>query len=446
MKLILHCVYWILIFTPGLVDLMDWPSGIYRAGFPLVGATLFSMTLIQNKPTVKVPLFFPVLAFLGISIASGIYNDQPLYNLVYFLLYTVLLSYLYFLNIVNECDDKLVSRVGKFIIILVLLQIPVVLIKYQIMGQTESGAIGTLSTRAGSISTVFPALVVAFLTSFYFYTRKNVYLFLIIMFALFGIIGGKRAIVVFLPAEMFLGYILYMLYNRTEMSRKMVGNALIVSLVSALVVCLTIKTVPTLNPEHSNWGSVDLEHVLEYTEDYTDSGYLEGESGATLQEIRRIEGLQYFVNLLLDYDYMKMMLGDGAGNLVKSKYADDSGDMIDVYGVRYGGRMGFIWLLMQVGILGVAAHLCFYVLIVWKIHSIKSLPDRYHEALKLGFILASAFMFLDFMIYSVISTQLEAVKGLYLFVGALLYRRAYYAQNWHAIVPQGDAAMIYARN
>lgn len=423
---------------------MDGHSGIYRVGFPLVGILLFLITLIQSKPTLKVPLILPVFAFVIISTASSIYNGLPIFNWAFFLLYTLVSSYFYFLVILNEKDDKLISRVSKFVVLLVLVQIPVVLIKYKMLGQTESGAIGTLSVRAGSVSTVFPALVVAFLASFYLYTKRNICIFLIVMFGVFGIIGGKRAIVFLLPAEMLLAYILYLGHNKTEMSRRVIANGVVVSLVSLLLVCMTIKLIPTLNPERSTWGSIDIPYVLEYTEGYLDSGYFEGNPGATLQEIRRMEGIYYFANLLMSYEYANIMLGDGAGKLVQSRYTESSGEMIDVYGVRYGGRMGLIWLMMQIGILGVAAHLCIHIQLFRQVYKRRGPPERYHEALRLGFVVASAVLFLDFAIYSVTSVQIEAVKGMYFFVAAILYRRVYVSRRTPVI--GREPAMMYARS
>lgn len=448
MKRMLHYVYWTLVFTPGLMELLDWHSGIYRVGFPLVGGLLFLMTLVQNKPTatVKVPLLFPVFAFFAVSVASSIYNDQSLYNWGFFLLFTLFSSYLYFLVVVNEANEKLISSVSKFVAFLILLQIPAVLIKFSILGQSESGAIGTLSVRAGSISTVFPTLVVAFLTGFYFYKRRIIYVLLIILFALFAIIGAKRAIAFFLPAEILLGYILYLSSSKRKISFTTIKNAFVVCFLAGVLIALAIKTIPSLNPEGSHWGTVDFDYVLEHTEDYTRSGYFEGASGTTLQEIRRIEGLQYFIDRVLDYDLTNMMLGDGAGQLVQSRYSESSGAMIDVYGVRYGGRMGFVWLLMQVGILGVLLHLWLFWLLLWKVIKLRHLVELDHKALRLGFILASVFLFLDFMLYSVVSIQTEAVKGVYFFVAALLYRIAYTRNVPIPIKEQQMYSMPYRRD
>jgi len=439
MKTMFHYVYWSLVFTPGLMDLLEWHDGIYRIGFPLIGIVLFLGKLTQSSYTVKVPLLLPVFAFVAVAAVSSIYNEQALFNWAFFLIFSLLSSYLYFVVIINEVDDQLVRRVSRFVAALVLLQIPAVLIKFWALGQTESGAIGTISVRGGSISTVFPLLVVAFLSSFYFYKRRFIYLVLIIMFALFGIIGGKRAIVLLIPLEVILTFVLYVVSNKVRLSRGDIQKAVTVIVVSGFIAAITIKTNPTLNPEGSYWGSIDLEYVLEYSESYTDSGYFEEGATVNLQEIRRVEGLHYFVNRIMGYELPNMILGDGAGRLVQSRYSESSGEMIDVYGVRYGGRMGFVWVLMQVGLLGMSLYLIIHVLLLWKVVKVRRLGDTYHQALRLGVIVASVFMFMDFMIYSVSSIQTEAIKGTYFFAVALLWRQAYASKRNVYVFPQVSA-------
>jgi hypothetical protein len=339
------------------------------------------------------------------------FNTTNAFSTSYFLRYTVL-SYLYFLVIINENNIVRLRKVIRWIIILVIIQIPAAIIKYLIMGISEKGAIGTLSEGAGSVSAIFPLLVIAIVLPYYLKSKKSILLLLILGFFLFAVIGEKRAIAFFTPFVFLLGYIFYSLVNNKKLRFLFSGKLYLIIILSVFAFVLGAKIIPSLNPERKVWGTFDYKYVLDYTEDYRSS---EEES---FSQMRREAAVKYFSSLILHSEFLRFSFGDGPGKLIQSRYKDDSGNLMTYYyGVRYGGRMGFVWLLLQVGYLGTFVFLWFFLdsfLLVKK--NITKHP------LYLSYLLLVVVFFLDTFVYSISFIIFEYTKGILFLAFALLYK------------------------
>jgi hypothetical protein len=289
------------------------------------------------------------------------------------------------------------------------------MIKYYLIGQSEKGGIGTMEIGAGSLSTVFPALIIAFLISYYLFTKKRYYLILIALFLLFGLIGAKRAIVFIVPVELFIGYLLFIRFTHARLNffRMFIGFPLL----AVVIFYFAVRVSPSLNREQSNWGTFEIGYVMDYATNYNAT------SATNSKEISRQDGLVHFTGYILDSPFPQMMLGDGAGNLVESQYKKKGGTMLDIYGVRYGGRMGFIWILLQVGIMGTIGFFGLIISLNKVIFKMRRKSGIHFTPLMLGFILATIFMFVDTIIYSNSFVRYEVIKGIYFLAGALIIRQ-----------------------
>ena len=133
--------------------------------------------------------------------------------------------------------------------------------------------------------------------------------------------------------------------------------------------------------------------------------------------MRRREGLVYFSSMFLNNGPIKFFFGDGPGKLVESRFSIETGAMRKVYGIRYGGRMGFVWLLTQVGYGGALIYLYFFVSSFFCVkRNFKAHP------LYLGFLVLILVFFLDTIVYSSTFIICEYAKGLIFFIFALLYK------------------------
>jgi hypothetical protein len=335
--------------------------------------------------------------------------------MVYYLRY-IILHIIYFLVVVDE-KDLILKKLTPCIEKLILVQIPVIFIKLIIFGFSESGAIGTLSTEEGSISAIFPLYIISYLIVHYFYTRDKKYIYLILSFIAFGLIGTKRAIVFLVPTLLLLAFIIYsfhtLLIKKNVFS--IIRNFLILLFMAPFIFYLTVRLSPSLNPEDSYWGSFNLSYVINYTEQYTGHGKLrEG-------DIPRSQEIPYFVDYLSNTN--KIFTGDGAGKLVTSGLSSNynaalyyKNPMMNFYNIFYGGRMGIIWILLQTGILGVILYVFPYYFLYKKVNKIDFSP------LKFGFILGNIVFLFDFLFYSKSFIYYQFFCGLHFYIGALLLR------------------------
>ncbi len=417
-RLYIHYLYWILIFGTGIVQLLGLDSGIYKLGIPFLVVLLLVYSFITKGNELKYPFVWWYVGFMGISLISSLINGIDYFSLLYFLVYTSL-SYFYFLILYNETNFLIIKKVITFIKILVLIQIPAILIKYVLIGQTEHGGIGTLSINAGSVSTIFPLFVITILFSLYLFKNKSKYLIYIFLFSLMGIVGNKRAILFFVPIILLLITILFVKLEKARQISNLWSKISLACTIGVAVFYITARTNKTLNPEHSNWGSFDLNYIITYVDNYTSS------KSNDKYQMRRKDGLVYFINYTLESQPQQMLLGDGAGKLIESKYNMRIGSIKNEYGVRYGGRMGFVWLLLQIGLLGTIVYLLFYIrLFTMVLNKYRSNP------IYLAFLALTIVFFMDTIIYSNVFLRYEYLKGLYFIILALILLDQKYKTNY----------------
>ena len=265
-------------------------------------------------------------------------------SFAYFIVYTVF-PYIYFVVLVNSDEEEEFRSVSKYLIFLILLQIPVSLLKYALLGQSEHGLIGTISTKAGSLSTIFPLFAISFLFAKYLFESRKIYILLIGGYVLMGIIGEKLAIGLYTPLIIVLIYIIYKFKEGTLISNNTLTNLLVVALLGLVSFYFTVRLNPHINPDKKIWGRFNLDYVMSYSYRYVNKA-------PNKQELQRVAALQYFTNYLVKRGGTELLVGEGAGKLVESKLKSEKGSMLKQYGVRYGGRTSFIWLWLRTGLLG----------------------------------------------------------------------------------------------
>lgn len=326
----------------------------------------------------------------------------------------ILSPYFYFLIIVNETDSSVIGKVKQYIISYVLLQIPVGIFRFITEGQHEGNA-GTLTNDAGSISAILPAVVCAFLFSHYIFQKKNIYIILIICFILFGLIGEKRALFIFIPAVFLISYLIIFLKGKFHVNYSSIRMLSTIIVLVFLTFYSAIRLNPTLNPDDKIGGKFDIGYLIMYSQKYMSS------ESKSFSEMRRMDSLIYFKTYMLNQSILTMLFGDGPGKLISSKYADSySNLMLKHYHIRYGGRMGSIWILLQIGYCGLIVYVFMFVnfaKFVWKINNF--------DSKSLAFILMTIIFFIDIIFYSTVFIRYFFIMGTYMFLFAILYRNKY---------------------
>lgn len=360
----------VLSFTRGIGEIL----GVQPFYFKLViefSIMLLFLTICWQRSRYGKRMLYPggfwVAIFASISIMSFVLNHVPLTQFLYFVR-IIFVPYFFLVLTANiPWYEKNRNAVLKTIIYLYLLQLPAALLKLVIIGPAEP-YIGTISILDGSITTVLVLLATTCLAVNYAATSKTGNLVLLAAFVIFGMIGLKRALIVFVPVIWLLSMLMY---SWRQGNKKIMDTLLkpqnirntTIALVGGMVVFYAVVRLnPTLNPEGIIGGSFDMEFVVNYSLDYNSR---EGRDKS--QYIGRASAPEYVWKAVADKGLPGALFGLGAGIITASRFVEGSREYLSsVIGLGYGARNGIWYLLLQVGVLGVGAYFFFIFFLIRK--------------------------------------------------------------------------------
>ena len=324
-------------FLPEILVLAMALAGIWSAGTKdrarLVGLT-FALLLVAA------------------TLLSTVANQSGFLNAVLFLRMP-LRFYVMFLALLQlDVPERELRWYLRVLTILFLIQIPTAVVKVFIYGQGES-AVGTYTVHGGGNSTSIPMIATAFLLTYYIVYRRSIWFLIgIVAFVAFGLVGGKRATFAMVPIA---GMFSVLNAKRFDLMRRGLSIRLVVlsCLLFGAVFYVSVRCLPTLNPQHKVGGSFDLSHLCSYVIDYTTGTTEEGVTGGRFATTMRAFEITHA-------DAATALFGLGPGTLLKTRFSDlTSGgareDLKIIYGVT-----GFTWLLLQIGYPGTIVWLSFY--------------------------------------------------------------------------------------
>jgi len=291
-----------------------------------------------------------VFIFFAISVISYVINAFSIVHMFLFLR-LMLRYYLLFLAVINlNFNDKTISFINKAIVFLFIIQIPTAAIKLFIFGQGER-AIGTYGYHGGGNSTAIPMIAISFLMALFFYYKPSrLYVLLSIGFVAFGIMGGKRAIVFFLPILLFFIGAFLLKDKRIGLKYLFVGSLFIIVLGYS---CL--RLIPTLNPQRQIGGEFNLAHLKSFALNYTTRMNADRSAG-------RLATTMNVFKILKDEGFLNVMFGFGPGSYIETMFKDlkntlkEKGSLPIVYGVT-----GLSWLALQIGYPGTIIYLFLFL-------------------------------------------------------------------------------------
>jgi hypothetical protein len=304
----------------------------------------------------------------------------------------VLWPYVFFLGILNiNLSPQAIAKTNKFIVFLVILQIPAAIYKYLTYGIREGGIIGTFANQAGEMSTIFPLFIIGYLIAFYYVYSRNIWCLLLIPgFIFFAWGGGKRAFFFLLPALLILAYYLN-LKSIQEINiniPKLLSTVIVILFVSGGIIYTGARAAPRLNPERSSWGSFDMEFMISQVVDYETRTSTRGGTGG------RVVTTANVFNQFFEWDLQRKLLGDGPDRLYMAN------DHRAAYGIGYG-ITGFVFSIISIGLIGTISLFLLYIKIGIRIYKIaKNIDDRFYKAVAFGTVLATIVFCFDFLMYS----------------------------------------------
>lgn len=405
-------IVFLIVFSRGTLELLGVSSTLIRIVIEVFILVLFYQHVLAiNKlkkavlPSIGWLVFFLIVSAISVSLNST--------NTGLFLLYLrdYLAMPLFFYSATNtffnQREKSLLITLLKYLFIA---QIGAGLLKWGIVGVMEP-YIGTMNVLGGSLTVLISLIGVAYCLADYLFSRNRKQILWIAGFLLFAIIGTKRAVVFYVPILFLLLTLVHQLRFVSRQS-KLTHRIILISGLSVILVYFSLRLIPTLNPEQKVWGSFNLNYALDYSERYMTTG-----AGSEV-EIGRSEAPLYVINLLYNDNFFNMLLGYGAGHLVKSSLnqniakAGSHQDLSEkLYGVGYAARTGFIQLLLQVGILGLGLYTAwlFSLYRTYRHKFISLLQRDYAKKSYLLFIGLWFVLIIDFFTYSITSVQISSM-------------------------------------
>ncbi|WP_419658209.1 hypothetical protein [Desulfosarcina variabilis] len=386
--------------------------------------TLFVISLFSRK--IK-GLYFPHLIFslfimIMIGLCSISLNETSYHRMIFSIRLLYRFYFFYIAITLLDLSDDSLKFLNKILFIYLILQFPVVAIKFIKYGIAER-TMGAYSTPDGSLSTTIPITVIFFMASFYRFHKKSIiYLLVGLVYIIISIVGAKRAVLYLFPIQfVFIYYYFYFKGFEIDWTKKIsifVFFLIFILILSSSVVYLN----RSLNPEEEVGGSINYKYALNYTKDYMDGvdgyGYSYGRTTTTIRvfEILSKKGI------------INIFLGLGPGSRTKS-FFDTKKDikkqieLKDEIMISYG-MTAFTRIAFEYGVLGVIAYLYIILnLTMMAIKYSKQEDDPYWKAFAYGSVGFSFSMLFFFFAYNTSSVWGDTYPALYFYVMAVIYTR-----------------------
>ena len=400
------------------MQFLEFP-GIISRGMP--EALVLALTLKAILPRLgkgqRVRLLggLPVLGFIICVGLSALTARAAGVEALLFIRHSMVFYLLFIAALNMDLTERNFRVIGGFLCLMALTQLPIGLGKFLNNGFMEGGFIGTLPRQAGSLSTIMPLFVITFLVAGYCWLGKPYFLALVPLFLLFGIFGEKRAVAFFFPIVLMVVYLTWLYDSRGRKrllyrggSRRVAGLAAILSLFSFAGLYLAITFLYSLNREQRIGGSFDVVYAVQEMYDYSTGINLPGEQysdrynlGTEALTTGRISTTLFTFADLYSGGIERFAFGRGPGLLIESQFT--SGTLYEQYlevGIR-AGTTGFVWMVQQVGFLGVLFYLLLHFAIgrqLWKIYA--RAPTRASKAMGLALVCALFVFLMDYFAYS----------------------------------------------
>ena len=339
----------IILFNTGLLEILGIPPSYLRLFIELL-----IFILVINIFFKKLTWFFPSLLcalLLIYLLVSFLVTDS---NIIPFVLFFRRLFFpLLFLLSLKNMKKIEEATINKLLNILFVEQIIASIIKLFSIGQTEA-YIGTISVFSGELATIFPLMAITFYFTKYLYYENYKYLIICPFFLIIPYSSLKLGIIVYLPIVLIFNYLL-IFFSKGKSKKyfvKFVKQAAMYCSIAAISFYFLVRLNPRANIEHKVWGSFDLEYVIDSTILYTTRDrYVENE-----QKSGRFTAISLYLSDLKYKSIKNFLFGEGPGSLIKSGIVhSDRDDFVADYG--YGSKVGIIWFIEQIGILGLAIYI-----------------------------------------------------------------------------------------
>ena len=383
-------------FLKGYIELFSlWPNILNIVALGLIFFIFITYFFLnRNRKLVHMQ---NILFVIGVALISGKLNGFSNYDIFFYLRTLILPAYLFYLFMFNT-NESIRKYNYQLIIFFFALQIPASWIKLLVFGGPEiEDYIGTVSMYQGRMTTLIAGIGAAYSFSKFLYTGNKRFLLILFLFIVFSQIGGKRMVLFLIPLVILFQFIIYSRQKNMNISRYLRLLPIILLFIMFLTYFI-VRLNPSFNKEEMVWGSFDLKYVMSFVFDYSvrDSNQF---------DMSRNEALLYFLEYISNQSVTTILFGHGSGLLLDYKFSESSG-VTELFEVRYGGRMAFVWILLQTGILGV---LTFFIFLRGLLNRVVNSTIIGYD--KLAFYGMYMLVLVDIVFYSMSSLHYFCVMG-----------------------------------
>lgn len=386
-------------FTKGLFELFGISDTIIQLiiEFLILILFLISIRTIFENYKINFPGLTIIFALVLVILFSFLLSDVNTLQLILFIrkigIYPIFFFSLFNIYLTEKEKEKIINILKKLFFI----QIFAAFIKLIILGGTLEKIVGTVSLTEGSLATIMPLFPIIYLIVYYLEYKKLSYIFLILCFISIGLISNKLGILFYvIGLFIFLSY----LYSKPKLflPNSTFLKKLSINLFYLIIICvLFISLNPRANPEHKVGGSIDLIYLEKFVNDYQTLDLKTGVEGDG-----RADAPFVALNKLEKNGFTTLIFGFGPGEIIESAFTKYKNPLLEKYNIGYGGRLGIVWIVMQIGVLGLMIFLVFHLYLLKrmlyiyrKIHL--NTQDNILVLIAIGF---SVLFFIDFFTYS----------------------------------------------
>lgn len=419
-------IVFILSFAKGALELAGISSTQSQLMIEGIIILVFAISInfVLRKNIIFGPGIIVTISFLIFIFISYLLNDTSLIQMMLYLRVLMVYYLLFYamLNIPFTHEEN--NTFVKVLVVLFLIQIPAAIIKLAILGGTLEDFVGTMSVGEGSLATVMPLLASTFLIAKYLVFKDKKFIALILLFIGIGLMSNKMGVLFYVIFFFIFTTYLYsnkqkgkFIFNFTFI-KKMFLTTIYIFIIFALFVSLN----PRANPEHKIGGSIDIEYLINYTEKYQTLKL----KGSRVEGDGRSDAPFVAFDKLSNGGILNILIGYGPGDIVKSSFTQYDNPLLQKYNIGYGGRLGLVWMMIQVGILGVIIFLLFHIILLHRSYLFYKRVDQSNNDelfIALSVLSISIVYFIDFFTYSSQMLHSPGVAITYFF--ALYYLISY---------------------
>lgn len=343
-----------LTYVGGTISLVTTiPYDFLRSFVELLIWIQFILLVVKNKRINKIGLITLLFFILAICLSS-IIARVSFVSILLFVRRYLFLPLAFFSISLSKIDKTNSIRLFKLIISLSIVQIFVAIQKLFTIGQEED-YIGSLAIYGGSLTTIFALICFGFSYSYFIIKKDLKSILLMFGFILFAISGEKRGFIVYLPLYVLFIHYLHSKYIKLKFTFKPIKTVLVIFVFLASFYTF-VKFQPSLNPDGEFGGNFDISYLSEYVTRFFVTDDIETVDGSFSRLLVYLQVYNIIENNIFGFN---PWFGFGPGDLIMSRFSEFYGIyvseedlMSNKYGIGYGGRSGFIFTFLQIGIIG----------------------------------------------------------------------------------------------